>query len=321
MKTAAVTDLREVTIIIRSAGERTEQLCKELILSQGVPESQLFVVQEVPFSASMKRSFKIGMEEGRKWTFCVDADLLLRPGAISDMVRHAEKQKSHVCEIQGYVMDKFFGGPRQAGNHLYRTELLGEVIRRIPEEGTSIRPERYTLGKMEEDGYPWRVVPCVTGIHDEEQYNRDIYRKAFVQGVKHLERAGLFIGLWRERADTDPDYKVALKGFADSVLNHAEVYINKEQPLYNDLFDKAAFGEKEPLPSNALSPEAIGKKIEEWASPEIYFRYFPTRDGLDDLGAAALGKWKKETKEAGLLRGSLNILGSILVRTGKRLRS
>jgi len=41
--------LTTATLIIRSAGERTVELCKKLILEQGVTEAQVFVVQEVPF--------------------------------------------------------------------------------------------------------------------------------------------------------------------------------------------------------------------------------------------------------------------------------
>ncbi len=39
--------MNTTTLIIRSAGERTLELCKKLILEQGVPGEQVFVVQEV----------------------------------------------------------------------------------------------------------------------------------------------------------------------------------------------------------------------------------------------------------------------------------
>jgi hypothetical protein len=41
--------LPTATLFIRAAGERTEKLCKKLILEQCVPESWVFVVREVPF--------------------------------------------------------------------------------------------------------------------------------------------------------------------------------------------------------------------------------------------------------------------------------
>ena len=85
-----------------------------MILEQGVQEKDLIIVREVPFSMSMKKSFEIGLERGKKWTFCIDADVLLRKHSIQKMIQFAENQKKNVCEIQGLVLDKFFSGPRGA---------------------------------------------------------------------------------------------------------------------------------------------------------------------------------------------------------------
>ena len=70
------------SVIIRSAGERTEQLCRKLIIEQGVSPENLVAIKEVPFSAALKKSFQAGIERGLKWTLCNDADVLLRPGAV-----------------------------------------------------------------------------------------------------------------------------------------------------------------------------------------------------------------------------------------------
>jgi len=75
-----------VHVIIRSAGERTMHLCKQLIIEQGVSADNLSVVNEAPFSAALKKSFELGMERGLKWTLCIDADVLLRPGAVETML-------------------------------------------------------------------------------------------------------------------------------------------------------------------------------------------------------------------------------------------
>ena len=91
------------------------QLCKQLIVDQGVSAENLAVVKEAPFSAALKKSFELGMECGLKWTFCIDADVLLRPGAVETMVNLAEQEDEQVCEIQGFILDKFFGGPRNGG--------------------------------------------------------------------------------------------------------------------------------------------------------------------------------------------------------------
>ncbi len=312
--------LEDVTIIIRSANERTESLCSKLIMEQGISENQLHMVREVPFSAAMKTSFETGIREGKKWTFCIDADVLLQPGSIRQMLDIAENERKYVCEIQGYVMDKFFGGPRQAGNHLYRTSLLPKVIENIPEEGTDIRPERYTLGRMAEQGYPWYSVPCIVGLHDEFQYNADIYRKAFVHGMKHLDRAELLITRWRKLSDLDPDFKTALTAFADSLKYTGETYINSELPVYKTNFKNAGIEEKNPIDIHIYSGSDISHRIENWEYSDLYYVYFPDRDGLDNRQRAALQKVKRNARNQGIFKTTKLIISELLISVGKKLR-
>jgi hypothetical protein len=266
--------------IIRSAGERTVDLCEKLLLEQGVPKGQIAIVNEVPFSAAMKKSFQLGIDSGFKFTFCVDADVLLRPGSVQHMIEEFEKRPNNICEIQGLILDKFFGGPRPGGIHIYRTSLLPEVIKRIPEEGVNIRPESHTLQQMKKDGYDWIEVPYIVGIHDDEQYNFDIYRKNFVQAVKHIQLAELFVKVWKENLDRDNDFKVALKAFSDSILSNEVIYIDKNQSVYHEHFYKTGFGEKQPLVLNDFNLQTIEERIVNWVEPEIYSRKFPTKFGL-----------------------------------------
>src|SRR6056297_1819677 len=123
--------VENVIVIIRAAGERTEELCKKLILEQGIAEEYVKIIHEVPFSAALKKSYELGIESGKKWTFCVDADVLLRPHSVRKLTELADKQPENVCEIQGYMMDKFFGGIRRGGVHLYRSSLLPLVLQNI----------------------------------------------------------------------------------------------------------------------------------------------------------------------------------------------
>lgn len=310
---------KNTTFIIRSVRERTEPLCKHLILEQGVYEEDVFVVREVPFSASMKRSFEIGIEQGKKWTFCIDADVLLRPRSIDKMLKFAEKQNNNVCEVQGFILDKFFAGPRQAGNHLYRTSLLPEVLRRIPEEGTDIRPESYTLAKMKKDGYPIAKYLGIIGTHDDEQYNFDIYRKAFVQAVKHLDRAELLITHWKNNINIDPDFTVALQAFSDSIKNTSEVFINHKQNLYMEMFEKAGFREKDPIEINLFTPESIENRINNWNIPDLYYKLHPNSQGLDSKVQSAKRRMASSIKKRGIFSTGLLILGNSFTRIGKSL--
>lgn len=314
------TTFTNITFIIRSVRERTESLCKHLTLEQGVSENDIFIVREVPFSASMKKSFKTGIEQGKKWTFCIDADVLLRPNSIKKLLQFAENQNENVCEVQGFVLDKFFGGPRQAGNHFYRTSLLPEVMKRIPEEGTDIRPESFTLAKMKEDGYPWVKFPDIIGIHDDEQYNFDIYRKAFVQAVKHLDRAELLVTHWKNNVSVDHDCKVALQGFSDSIKNNAQLFINHEQNLYKEMFEQSGFPERDPIDVTQFTLEKIEKRVNGWVVPKIYYKQHPTSQGLDSKIHSAKRRLITNLKERGIYKTVILILGVSFLRIGKFLK-
>lgn len=270
----------KVTIIIRSIGERTEQLCRELILAQGIALGNVVIVSEAPFSTAMRKSFEIGIEYGRPWTFCVDADVLLRPEVVQKLIEFAEKQEENIFEVQGFILDKFFGGPREAGNHLYRTSLLDKVIAVIPAEGVNIRPEAHTIQTMVANGYKYVAIPLLIGVHDFEQYYRDIFRKCFVHSHKFSQYAGLLLTTWRKRASNDMDYHVALQGFAQGVSYYGQTLIDTRQQIYRDGFIKLQIEEKTPLLPDSISVAQIEQIIAGWIEPEIYQQQFPTKMGL-----------------------------------------
>lgn len=307
-------------IIIRAAGERTEELCKKLILEQGVSDKYIWLIHESPFTTALKKSFEIGIKEGKKWTFCVDADVLLRPDAIEKIIELAEKQPGNVCQVQGYMMDKFFGGVRRGGVHLYRTEHLPKVLEIISSGEQVIRPESHALRQMKKKGYPFKVIPFIVGTHDDEQYNFDIYRKAFVQAEKHLSRAELLITYWKEMAQKDHDFNVALKGFSDSINNTEPVFIDKKLPLYQEMFEAAGIPEKSQLNPDDYSLQMIEEKINGWEYPQIYRLYFPYRDGLDLEMKGNWQKLKRNVNQKGFLKTSILSVSELMIIMGKRLR-
>lgn len=303
--------LNDIVVIIRSAGERTEYLCKKLILDQGLAEDKIQIIREVPFSQALRKSYQLGIESGCRWTLCIDADVLLRPGSISKMLQFAEKQHAKVCEIQGFILDKFFGGIRKGGIHLYRSSLLPKVIRQIPDEGENIRPETQTLHNMRKLGYERAVVSYVVGIHDEEQFNKDIYRKALVHGVKHIDRLHLFVSLWKEGLKRDPDFAVALTALSDGIKLHDQLYIDAKQEIYIQKFSESGFQEKKSLDIDNFDIQVIDSKIENWRSPDLYYSYFPTRDGYDSALTGFLKKINRLSNTMGvreLVRSGINKL-------------
>ena len=177
-----------VTVVIRSVGERTENLCREIIGTQ-IAHQNKSPVREKPFARAVQRTFQIGIDQGRPWTLAVDADTLLLPGVIQSLCEYAVKQEANFFKAQGLIIDKFLSSPRPAGPHLYRTAHLTAALKYIPERVENIRPETFILKKMIQQGCSVVKADLVFGFHDFEQYYRDIFRKIFLQSKKHTRQA------------------------------------------------------------------------------------------------------------------------------------
>lgn len=263
-----------ISVIIRSSGERTEFLCKELVLAQGISEENISIIRKIPFTLALQASYETGISLNRPWTLCLDADILLLPQSISVMAGFAEKQATSVFEVRGLILDKFFGGPRQGGIHLYRTSLLSRALNSIPPEKNNIRPEQNTLIAMKNQGFPWRWMNYVIGLHDFEQYYMDIFRKCFVHAHKHQEYAEIFVSYWPQQGIRDFDYKVALKGYIDGLEFEGDVHIDVHQEIYRERFEKLQIVEKTGLPTGYFSLSDIDLLVKNWVEPPEYQKYF-----------------------------------------------
>jgi hypothetical protein len=167
----------------------------------------------------------------------LDADILLAPDAIAELIRAAELMPPHYVQVQGRIWDKIIGTYRPAGPRIYRTELLKRALEYVPEAGSEIRPESYVLEQMGKLGFPSRRVSQILGLHDFEQYYRDLYRKSFVHAKKHLvfvpnilQRCSYYLG-------GDQDFLVVLKGLWDGLLYRGSVSIDSTR--YLDSFHRA----------------------------------------------------------------------------------
>src|SRR5262245_45960159 len=100
----------DVTVVIRNAGERTLELCRQLVCEQ-VPIANVFVINEYPFEKAARRSYEIGIELGRPWTLFLDADILLRRNAVQTLRNWALTAGDRALYVQGSIVDKIFGGP------------------------------------------------------------------------------------------------------------------------------------------------------------------------------------------------------------------
>jgi hypothetical protein len=161
---------RDLHVVVRSANERTISVATRLACAQLQSDNDICVIAEVPFEAALRATYTIALDAGKKWTMALDADILLAPNAIAELIRAAELMPPHYVQVQGRIWDKILGMYRQAGPRIYRTELLQRALEFVPKAGSEIRPEFYVLQQMGKLGHPSRRVSPVAGLHDFEQY-------------------------------------------------------------------------------------------------------------------------------------------------------
>lgn len=250
-----------VTVIIRSVGERTETLCFEL-LKQQINEENIFIVSDIPFVKTLEKTFKKAVSEGRKWTLCIDSDVLVRPGLVKDIISYAEKQNDDVFVIQGMSLDKFINCTREVGQRLFRTELLSKGFEFMSEAAEDIRPESFVVVNILNQGYKKILEPnLLIGVHDFEQSYKDIYRKCFTHTIKHQGSFDMDIirDFWQEKSTYDGDFKVARQAFTDALEYKDKIYIDKNSKFMENFDEKLAKLQlKEKLPIDVGS-----NKIEE----------------------------------------------------------
>jgi len=303
-------------VVIRSVGERTERLCRDFLLAQGVPAGNVAVIKMTPFAAALKASYEAGIALAKPWTLCLDADVLLAPGSIGRLLGLARRKHPSLFEMQCLVLDKFLGGPREAGNHVYRTSLLSQALECIPAESSVIRPERQTVDVMKARGFTWERIDLVIGLHGFEQYYADVFRTCFVHARKHQDLAEIFLSYWPEQRAMDYDYHVAIKGFIAGMEFRGDVAIDSEKDIYRNGFAGLRISEKPDLEPGSMSPSDISRVLDDWMPPPAYRKYFPEVNGIPRLGRQFAQRWR----EMGPLRFPVFMLGRALEKAGGWIR-
>jgi hypothetical protein len=301
-----------LVVIIRAAGERTSQVCRELLGMQ-IRGDAVEIVNETPFEAALRRTYEIGLQRGAKWTMTLDADVLLREGAVAELVAEAERLPQHFAQIEGLVHDKLTGLFRKAGHRIYRTRLLTKALEALPPSGSQVRPEWTTLQRMEEWGFPSREVSLVVGIHDHEQYYRDVYRKAFVHANKHQVWLADIVSRCKSLRCTDDDFRIALRGLYDGLMStnpvtiDAQAYSSNAQAAIRDL----GLREKSAPERDIASFSYVARVLEDTG--------VPLRAG-DNL-RPAVSRLRTHHARCGTLRLIPLLIGAGLCRLGTALKA
>jgi hypothetical protein len=219
---------KDLTVIIRSSGERTVPVLRNLLGKQ-LAEEQLFEVNEVPNSRALKKAFKIASRQNRPWLLLIDGDILPFRQIIDRTLQIADGLDERVYCIQCNNVDKMMRLYRPSGIHMYRTALIDKALKLIPEENTMMRPESTTMGSMEEQGYPTLFAEEVLALHDFEQYYKDLYRKGYFCTHKFTDKIPYLKKIWGRLAEENNDYKVLLEGLKKGESYEGLVVSNVEQ--------------------------------------------------------------------------------------------
>jgi hypothetical protein len=201
-----------IAVVLRGCGESTESLAEQALVACGVPPGSVVRTGGGPFERTLRETFELGLDSGQPLTLSIDADVLVSPSRLPAFLAEVEFGR-HSFSVQGSVLCKFFGGPRLAGNRLYRNAHAAAALRLLPEVRGTLRPEAALVALMAQRGVGSQRSNVVLGLHDYGQHPRDVFRKAAVQSRKHLYLASYLLPFWRDRAALDREFAIALRGF------------------------------------------------------------------------------------------------------------
>lgn len=177
--------LKNSQVIIRSLQERTEELCRFSVQKNGISEKQIKVIHNVyPFSKCLEIGYKQALQNDYKYTFFIDADMVVFSGALETMLQAAESSSNKTFFVNPLVYDYTTGLITPNGPHLYRTKLLEEALNYIPSDQESRRPESFVTKEMQKVGYSLQYLDMPLALHEFEQSYHDLFIKAYKKFFK-----------------------------------------------------------------------------------------------------------------------------------------
>lgn len=213
-----------IFVILRFANERSFPLAVEA-LAQETPHYA--VIEAYPFSKSLQEMFKIGTDLPFDYLLALDADVILHPGIFKKIAAEAAR-----CEffLDFLVMDKF-RGRCCSGCHLYLNKYSSSLSK-YSLALDSTRPENQLVIDFAKN-YHLKLLrsSLVVGLHDYEQYYKDLYAKYYRRAHRRKYEAGPLKHVIEARKSFflgDKDFDVVLKGLSDGIVSDLKPF-----PLFN----------------------------------------------------------------------------------------
>ena len=273
----------EFEIVIRTVGERTEDVCIELVNRQKAANEILHVLRKNTHAKAVESTIKIGLESNAEWLIAIDADMLLIPEGLTIIRKEIRSCSSDVAILHPAVVDKLYRMKRW-GLTVYRQSILSELhdefqkIRKkqhLKIEGAAIKA--LSTKKNREVVFSRNVA----AIHDFYQYYRDLYRKAYLNTLRNPGYNKKTEKYWKRLANSDGDYLVMFKAMQDA-LKEQRVLTNSATDFDLDklerivqclvLEEKSSFGWDDYVDQCCAS--AMATEIENLEKDRMFNDYF-----------------------------------------------
>lgn len=214
------------TVIVRSAGERTEQISAELLADFFGRENIILVRNITPLRSAAEISYEIALKKNKKWTLIVDSDVLIIKDRLVNFLKYAElasRKYDDIYCVNGFMISRFLEKPFVTGINLFYTANLPKALKYL-KESQVLKIEEYVKIKMSSQekllNYRfWYII----GLADFFQHYRDIIRKSvvFCYKWKMMEERKAF---WAQNSAGDKEFQYALEG--------CRINREAESPLY-----------------------------------------------------------------------------------------
>lgn len=256
-----------VTLIVRSIGERTTEKCISYLEKQFHTKDVKVIRNVTPSSEAVREMMDIGSKENKKWMLQVDADMFFFEEKLPLLFDTAEKilQKngSLFC-INLSMYDNFLGYSRALG-YLYYTKYLDKALKFAP--NNDLRPNTYVLRNMSFAGYPSYRLYETVGIHDFFQSYQSIVAKGILHCKKHASIAAEMREMWERNRDTNIEFDYLCKAAEISDTIAPEVLAGVNGDYIKELVDKY-IAEFPPQPE--LTNEEIDEALARYQNEVVY---------------------------------------------------
>lgn len=253
----------EITVVVRAAHERTEELCVRTVVKQLPSSNQLTVLHERPFSKAVQRTLEIGIEAKRPWLIAIDADIIPLDDVVARIREICGKMADHAFVATPLFLCHMVGGFATRGLHCYRASLLPRAYALLGGIESGYRPESNIHDAMVHRGYTRECYAKICGLHEYQQSALHIYLKAMLRYRKDEYREQIRASLIA-RASGCRDCQIALWGFDDAAhdtrtesADGYEYAWDAEYERFRTRMNERGWSDKKPLECESMTGYAL----------------------------------------------------------------